>query len=189
MAFQSRIGSVLQGRGQASALSSAFGIMGMVDRMQRMIKRVVGRQIDPRVLTELAKIKIELIIWEGTPSESMKTVTSVVLTSPDVKILSFVKKLDHSTLGTSGKMMSDILSLGIEDLAVPEYGDDWKDLMVDARIHYAVDKTTAESIFLRFSGVGAHVRIYYDGVLAHESQQALGKYITFFEKEVSLAAA
>ncbi len=181
--METRFSRVLQGQTQ----NRLFMSQGMLDRLERMMKRVVGRQIDQRVLTELAKIKLELIIFEGASYESMKTVTSIVLSSPDIKIVSFVKKVDQSSLGSAGRMMSDILSLGIEDLETA-LADNWKDVIVEARIIYAADKITPESVYLQFGGFNTHVRIYYDGVLVYDSPQnsTLGRYVTYFEKTVSL---
>lgn len=183
--MEARFSRVLQGRAQ----NPYFMSQGMIDRLQRMTKRVVGRQIDPKVLEELAKFKVEFTIFPGTSSWQTNTVNSIVLSSPNVKILSFVKKMDHSSLGPAGIMMSDILSLGIEDLGI-ELADDWTDVMISARIDYKIgDNTTPESILIRFTGYNTLVRIYYDGVLAYESQQdsTVGRYATYFEKAVLLA--
>ena len=182
--MESRFSRVLQGQAQ----SRLFMSQGMLDRLERMTKRVVGRQIDQRVLAELAKFKLEFphddITW-GTVTITPKTIASILLSSADVKVLSFVKNIDQTTIGQG--VYGSVLSLGIEDMSA-EVADDWADLIVNARIQYKDDKVTPDSVVTKVMGAYTHAKIYYDGTMVYESELAGARYLTFYTKSTTITS-
>jgi hypothetical protein len=158
-----RFASVLEGRNQSKFFQGPL----MLEQIERTLKRVVGRQIDQRVLTELARYKLEFLLYESTEKAITATIASIVLSSANVKVLSFVKSRDMTEVAPNGTMLSDILVIGIE--ADPTNGDDWCDMLVKVEIVYAADKTTATAMNFTFAGVGKHVKIYHDEAAVYDS--------------------
>jgi hypothetical protein len=160
---------------------------GVTNRISSLLKREFIRRVPNDILTVLSKFKFEFLIAEGTPFARTKTIDSFDPTLPDIKPLSYVKgPIDHTPIG--GRIQTDIVAFGIEDLDVPAMADDWKDLIISARYWYNAEGTAPESILISVDGAYTHAKIYYEGVLEFESvwDAAVNAFHTHYRKSIPL---
>jgi len=156
--------------------------------LSRVYKREVLRRMPSDFLNELSRIKLEILLWEGTPKERTKVIENLAdaLAGPDVKALSYVKSCDHTAIG--GRLETEIFSFGIEDLGIEE-ADDWRDVILSIRYEYDAEGTAPESILIAIDGSFTHVKIYEDGGLVYESSwdEAVEAWHTHYLKRVPVA--
>jgi hypothetical protein len=179
-----------------SPFFKGFGLLAdrVTNAIERVYKREVLRRIPTEILNELARIKIEMLVFEGSPYARTKTLENLAdaLASPDVKVLSYVKKVDMTDFAPiGGRIITDNIAFGIEDLEVPEHADDWKDVIVTAGIYYNAEGTAPEYILISVNGAHTHVKVYEDGALVYEStlDEPLGAWHTRFLKTVPYPTA
>ncbi|MEM2455104.1 MAG: hypothetical protein QXN21_04100 [Candidatus Bathyarchaeia archaeon] len=154
-----------------------LGLLGdrVTTRLSNQLKRETLRQLPAAITDFLSRIKIEITVY--VPGGTLtKVLDPVDLTSADIKVFSYVQNVDHRSIG--GRVESNSVLFGIEDLPL-EMADDWGDLICKARIRYAADGKTPESVVVRFMGAYTHTKIYLDGRLVYESEKRPdGKYYT-----------
>jgi len=177
-----------------SPIIRGMGRLGdrVTNLLARVYKREILRRMPPEFLNELARIKLEIVVFEGTPYERTKVIENLAdaLTGPDVKALSYVKTCDQTSIGR--RLQTDIFSFGIEDLDIADgTADDWRDVIVSIRYWYNAEGTAPESILISIDGSYTHVKVYADGALVYEStwNDAVGAWHTHYAKTVPVTTA